>query len=66
MIYGFDILTGIPDDMAFKILGDIQGKLSKRKFDLPANNPVRCIMVNYSFKQYYLWITVNKIILEPV
>lgn len=59
MIYGFDILTGIPDDIAFKILGIIQGKLSKRKYNMPVNNPVRSIMINYSFKQYFLWLTVN-------
>ena len=44
MIYGFDIFTGITDDMAFKILGDSQGKLSQRKYDMPANNPIRSII----------------------
>ena len=59
MIYGFDIFAGICDDMAFKILGDSKGKLSQHKFDLPANNPIRRIMVNCSFRQYFLWMTVN-------
>jgi len=59
MIYGFDILSGIPEDLAYRILSDIQGKLSVHYYNMPINNSIRGIMINSSFNQYFLWISIN-------
>ena len=43
MIFGFKIITGIPEDLAFKILGNTGMKLSRHTYNTPINNPVRAI-----------------------
>jgi len=59
MIFGFHIMTGISEDLAFKI----GGKLSRHYYDMPVNNSIRSMMVNYSFNNYYLWLNINASVL---
>jgi hypothetical protein len=59
MIFGFKIITGLPEDLAYKILANLDMKLSRHIFELPADNSIRSVMVNYSFNQYFLWLSIN-------
>ena len=63
MIFEFQILTGIPEDLAFKILGNMGTKLSRHTYNTPVNNAIRGLMVNYSFNQYFLWLNINASVL---
>ncbi|MCL2518398.1 MAG: hypothetical protein FWF15_07535, partial [Oscillospiraceae bacterium] len=59
MIYGFDIMTAIPEDLAFRI----GRKFSQHYYDTPVNNSIRSVMVNYSFGNYILWLNINASVL---
>lgn len=63
MIFGFNIITGIPEDLALSILGITKLKIAQYAFDKPANNPIRSIGTNYSCGQYWLRVNVNAAIL---
>jgi len=59
MIFGFKIIAGIPEDLAYKILGNTGMKLSRHTYNTPVNNPIRAIMVNSNLDQYFLWLNIN-------
>jgi len=59
MIFGFKIIAGIPEDLAYKILGNTGMKLSRHTYNTPVNNPIRAVMVNSNLDQYFLWMNIN-------
>jgi len=48
MIFGFNIICGIPDDLAADILRTINLQVGQYSFDTPINNPIRSIGINNS------------------
>jgi len=59
MIFGFKIIAGIPEDLAYKILGNAGMKLSRHAYETPMHNPIRAVMVNSNGNQYILWLNIN-------
>lgn len=59
MIFGFNIITDIPDNLAYKILRIIDTKIGQTSFDMPIHNSIRSICVNNTGGQYYFRVNIN-------
>jgi hypothetical protein len=58
MIFGFNIICGIPDELAVDILRKLNLQVGQYTFDTPVNNPIRSIGINYA-GYHFLRINVN-------
>ena len=58
MIFGFNIICGISDDLAADILRNINLQVGQYSFETPINNPIRSIGINFA-GAHYLRVNIN-------
>lgn len=63
MIFGFNIIMCISDDLAIKIMEITRTKVGKYTYDTPINNAIRGICINNAMNHYFLRLVVNASIL---